>query len=419
MLNHLLDVSIRSVVLALVAAIVLFAGRRTRTAAVQHAVWSAVVCGMLALFVFGEYLPRLPIRMPSRIATGIVSQTTSVPDAPLVVSANLSEPDSNYAVSTLSHPVTSQSRAINWGNVALDAYVVIASIFLLRFATGIFLAGRLIARSTRRGSFHESGLISIPVTVGYFPPRILLPPESRTWSNEKLDTVLAHEREHVRRRDGLVAALAHVNRCIFWFHPVAWMLERRLALLAEQACDDACVATLGDRNQYAQVLIEMANAAGNTRGRLRYHALTMAASSHIGQRIEALMVEGRSFSRGLGWSGGAAVMLCGIPIVLGAGSVAVESQLRPARMPIIQPTTIHAGSQGRKPEPPVILAQATVPPVSPKVTPVAFEAASIRPAVIPVVVKGTDEAAAPASPPIAARNASRLTLAWSTFDAYQ
>jgi hypothetical protein len=63
MLAHLADVSIRSLLLVLAAAIVLWIPRIRRTAALQHAVWTAVLCGMLALFVFGQGLPRLPPRI--------------------------------------------------------------------------------------------------------------------------------------------------------------------------------------------------------------------------------------------------------------------------------------------------------------------------------------------------------------------
>ncbi len=70
--------------------------------------------------------------------------------------------------------------------------------------------------------------------------------------------VIAHEMAHVQRRDPLVAMLAHVNRCLFWFHPVAWWLERALAAAAEHACDEAAVRTTGARETYAQTLLDMA-----------------------------------------------------------------------------------------------------------------------------------------------------------------
>ncbi len=137
-------------------------------------------------------------------------------------------------------------RSIDWSEVALYAYAAIAFAFLARFAMGMFLVRRLLARSKPgEAGFLESELIAVPLTVGWLRPKILLPMEWREWDREKWDAVLTHEGAHVRRRDGLVSALAGINRCIFWFHPLAWMLERRLRLLAELACDESSVATLG------------------------------------------------------------------------------------------------------------------------------------------------------------------------------
>jgi hypothetical protein len=51
-----------------------------------------------------------------------------------------------------------------------------------------------------------------------------------------------------------------------------------------------------------------------TVGSKRYHRLTIAAGSHICQRIELLLQDGRRFSRGLTRRGWTAVILCGIPI---------------------------------------------------------------------------------------------------------
>src|SRR5580698_10703869 len=62
MLAHLLDISIRALVLALIGTAVVCFPRRKR-AAMEHAVWTAVTVGMLALFVFGSAVPRLPVRV--------------------------------------------------------------------------------------------------------------------------------------------------------------------------------------------------------------------------------------------------------------------------------------------------------------------------------------------------------------------
>src|SRR5579862_382626 len=247
MLAHLVDVSIRSLALVLIAAAALWILRTSRTAALQHAIWTTVVCGMLGLFFLGSLLPRLPLRILADAAVPIQATQPAHIVPPSLVYENLP--------SVAALPQRALPLSINWSRMALYAYAAIASAFLVRFAFGMVLAGRLIAKSTPIEDFRESDSISVPVTVGWLRPKILLPLEWREWDRAKLDAVLCHESAHSRRRDGLTAALTGVNRCLFWFHPAAWWLERRLWLLAELACDEACVAVIGDQESYAQLLL--------------------------------------------------------------------------------------------------------------------------------------------------------------------
>ena len=307
MLTHLMDVSVRSLLLALPAVLSLWILRSRRTAALQHAVWTAVMCGTLALFAFGHFLPRLSVRIPGK------------PPAPALAIAMLYE-GSTEAPPSPAHIPGKSPRPIDWTGVAAFAYGAVALAFLARFAAGVSLVRRLIARAGPAGDFLESDLIAIPLTVGWLRPRVLLPTEWRAWNAEKLEAVLAHERAHAGRRDALVGALAAVNRSVFWFHPLAWFLERKLALLAEQACDEHSIAVLGDREYYARLLLEMARTVDASHRRLRRHALTMAAPSHLRRRIDSLLEDGRTFSRGLTRPAWATIMLCAIPLVFAAGA---------------------------------------------------------------------------------------------------
>jgi uncharacterized protein (TIGR03435 family) len=368
MLAHLTDVSIRSLVLALIAVLVLLVPRCRRTAALQHAVWTAVVCGMLALFAFGTALPRLPLRALDRPAV-----------APLRSAPRLWETPIAGAASELPAPVpAARRRSTGWSNVwskiALYAYAAIAFAFLARFLTGMLLARRLLTRSSPAApGFHESAMIAVPLTIGVTRPKILLPLEWRDWNRDKLNAVLAHEGAHVRRRDGLVSALAGINRCIFWFHPLAWWMERRLVLLAELACDESCVAALGNREEYARLLLDMARVVDGAHGRLQSLALTMAAPSHLRRRIDSILEAGRKPSRGLSRTGWAAIALCGIPVVFGAGTLTLDRQPPVLTLDMPRPNA---------PAPPRLLAQAR--PTQPAPIPASaatpkFEVAAIRP----------------------------------------
>jgi beta-lactamase regulating signal transducer with metallopeptidase domain len=74
------------------------------------------------------------------------------------------------------------------------------------------------------------------MTCGIIRPTILLPLDVETWSDEELRRALIHELEHVRRGDWASQCLARSVCAAYWFHPLVWMVWRRLRLEAERAC---------------------------------------------------------------------------------------------------------------------------------------------------------------------------------------
>ena len=161
--------------------------------------------------------------------------------------------------------------AIYWPVMLAAIYLIVFAGLFFRFLVGLLLSHRLVrqakpvdpqtsaALEQSPARLLEHPQVYVPLTVGFFRPVILLPAEWRTWSGEKLQAVLAHELAHVRRGDWLVTLLAELNRAIYWFHPIAWFLKRRLAALAEQSCDDAVLEAHTDRAEYARYLLEVAS----------------------------------------------------------------------------------------------------------------------------------------------------------------
>jgi beta-lactamase regulating signal transducer with metallopeptidase domain len=52
-----------------------------------------------------------------------------------------------------------------------------------------------------------------------------------------------------------------INICIFWFHPLAWWIDRELARLAVEACDDVAVSKTKAKEKYAATLVDVARTA--------------------------------------------------------------------------------------------------------------------------------------------------------------
>lgn len=297
-LSYFLSVTSRSLILFAVAAAALFAFR-VKAPAARHAIWTVVVAGMLLLAVLSPLLP--PLSLP--VWKAVETPSFELPAVPMPA-----------APAAPAAPVAAPAFQLSWTGAALALYALVAAILLARLAIGYLFTRRLIRAATPipdEPNLYSTTWISVPLTIGR---KVLLPAEWLTWDRPKLDAVLAHERTHVLRADWAIALLAGVNRCVFWFHPLSWWLERRLAALAEQACDDSALL-LVDSRPYAQALLDMAAAVRTSQGRLVWEAMAMANAVEVGARIERILDETRQIPRGFTRARWAALLACSVPLI--------------------------------------------------------------------------------------------------------
>ncbi len=211
---------------------------RVRSSAARHATWTVVLAGMLLQIPLRMLAPTVPIRALSSLPAPIQSSTRPT----VVESARISVRPASHRRREPKAGWVSSSETL------VGVYLGISMLLFVRMALGSWSLRRIL-RDARPipglgpGIF-ESSLFVVPGSVGCFRARIFLPRDWKQWDAVKVRAVLAHERAHIRRRDGLIRLASHINVCVFWFHPLAWWLERELARLAEEACDD--VALSGD-----------------------------------------------------------------------------------------------------------------------------------------------------------------------------
>lgn len=280
-----LEASLRAAALAGCVGIIL-AVARVGSAAVRHAAWTAVLLAMLIM----PLLPRLTPEVPVPIALhAVAEQPASVPAPPMLASAPVRSGLATVTATVRPAEPVPPPRASIWPIAALTLYVLGVLFQMTRLLIGWRASRRLVGQAACPAlpGFSQSPAVAVPLTLGVLWPRIVLPAAWPTWPEAKLQAVLAHESAHVRRRDPLVAFAASVNRCVFWFHPLAWWLERQLAATAEQACDEAAVAAVGQTQAYAEVLLDMADAVRRRGGRLAWQGVAMdgAALEHRIDRI--------------------------------------------------------------------------------------------------------------------------------------
>ena len=102
--------------------------------------------------------------------------------------------------------------------------------------------------------------IDMPMVFGLIRPRIYLPVSMRS---ENLSYVIAHERMHIKRRDGLFKMFVYVVCLIHWFNPFIWIAYFLFGSDMEKACDEEVIQTMSRerRKEYAYALLHIA--AGN------------------------------------------------------------------------------------------------------------------------------------------------------------
>ena len=97
-----------------------------------------------------------------------------------------------------------------------------------------------------------------PGIFGIFRPVLLWPKSiSRQLNADHIESIVAHELCHARRRDNLTAALHMLVESIFWFHPMVWWLGNRLVEDRERACDEHVVESGREPQVYAESILKV------------------------------------------------------------------------------------------------------------------------------------------------------------------
>ncbi|MBX2821270.1 MAG: hypothetical protein KTR29_16365 [Rhodothermaceae bacterium] len=131
-----------------------------------------------------------------------------------------------------------------------------------------------------------SNAISTPMTSGSLRPVILVPDSALTWSEDRIQMVLAHELIHVRRYDALRHFVSKITLSMYWFHPLSWIASRMASICREQACD-AEVLLLGTRpSAYASELLTLAD---DMIAEPSYAVLPMIRKSQLEKRLMAIL----------------------------------------------------------------------------------------------------------------------------------
>ena len=171
-----------------------------------------------------------------------------------------------------------------------------------------------------------------PGVFGILNPILILPEGiSDRLTPAQLESVIAHELCHVRRKDNLTAAIHMLVETIFWFHPFVWWIETRLVAERERACDESVVSIANDPQVYAEAILHVCKLYIESPLR----CVSGVTGSDLKKRIRAILMErvagdlnfAKKFMLTI-----AALVAFGAPMfvgLIGAPSIRAQSAARP------------------------------------------------------------------------------------------
>jgi beta-lactamase regulating signal transducer with metallopeptidase domain len=224
---------------------------RSNGAALRHAVW---------------LLASLKFLVPFSVFIGIGSYI-GLPAARIADNQPLFLGDALQSAATLVAP-TSALRAADADSTSFFAVALLtiwlggAALVALRWLAAWRVVNSMVrAARPAPGAPADARITHAdiePAVARVFHPVVLLPAALLgRLSDAQMNAVLAHEYQHIERRDNLTARIHGLVEMLFWFHPMAWWIGRQLLEERERACDEAVLDRGHDPGDYAAGILEV------------------------------------------------------------------------------------------------------------------------------------------------------------------
>ena len=306
----------RATVLLGATALVMLALRRA-TAATRHRVGTAGLALALMLPALCLVVPRLAVPLGGRLS----AWTASAPRMPWLALAL-----GFWAAGTLVVAARLVVGALRVQRLASEASPVEDADWI----EDQHAAARRLELD-RPVDVRESEAVPVAITSGWRRPFLLVGRAARLWAADRRQVVLLHELAHVKRGDWPALLLAELAVAVYWFHPVAQWLGRRVRRDAEQACDELVIASGTKPSVYAAHLLGIFRALGAT-PQAAAPALAIARPHHFEERLRAIL-EPHAAGRPGAW----APRLAAVGLVAVSAVVAAIQPLAPVALAAAHP----------------------------------------------------------------------------------
>jgi len=106
--------------------------------------------------------------------------------------------------------------------------------------------------------FSISKLVKEPLTFYFFRPIVLAPMGIFTGlTTDQIEVLLLHELAHIRRFDFVINIFQSLIEILFFYHPLAWWISKKIRDEREHCCDDLVIQIRNNPLLYAEALTQV------------------------------------------------------------------------------------------------------------------------------------------------------------------
>jgi len=145
--------------------------------------------------------------------------------------------------------------SINWMAVLFYGYLVVTTIFLLRFIFQLASIGILILKNNRIkvDNYYFVEVDSYTSPFSFFNFIIYNPCQ---FTQNELDQILAHEKVHVNQNHSFDTLISNLLIALQWFSPFAWLYKKEVGQNLEFIADELAQKVSHSQQAYQQLLLK-------------------------------------------------------------------------------------------------------------------------------------------------------------------
>lgn len=318
--------------------------RLRRAHVIYYALWLTVLLMLPILLGLNVVLPGISFHRTQTVHTVSApqSQLTYTPNPQSLIGEQLTTNDQlSPAIANHSSGSQTKSPHITWQHGVFLAWVIGVALSILRLCHSAWRLRRLHRLALPASAQQQQLLgnlcdqlavkrpinllvskeVSTPISFGWRHPCILL---HENVTADRLEFILLHELAHLQRKDWLVNLLVHAIGIPFFFHPLFYLVRKRLTDDQEQICDGWVIHATGQRADYAQCLVDILDQSVH---RTKLALALGHRRSQLKNRVKAILDNG--FPLNLHLSRRTSIFIGGVTLLL--ASLLSMAQIMPLR----------------------------------------------------------------------------------------